>query len=256
MDFSALLDYVIVSNSTIRIQPNNDVDGKVWLPHEEDLGGCLTCINGTVEDEDDVSITWPTPQQLSSYYSEDVEGAYDPGSFIDIKYLNPKTIGPWHREGSLAVDNTGAPATITLEDTVYVTGDLQFLQPSEGRNYTIDLNGQTIFVEGSVYFAPQYIAVSGSGCIIAVGNVNFQPSIASEADDFVLVMSITGETVSHPSGDFTGCIVGDTHVQLQPSCAIDWISPEGKGLHFPMGVGDGNELPPVTDVSILCWEIS
>jgi len=255
LDLSALLDNAIISYDTIDIQPGNEINGDIWLPDEDDLElGPHVTINGTVKDEDDMTITWPEASDLSSYYSEGVEGAYDPGSFIDIKDLNPKTIGPWYREGSLVVDNTGDPATIVLEDTIYVAGDLAF-QQSGSLNYTVNLNGQTIFAEGSIAFPSQHVSISGSGCIIAVGNVNFQPAITSGGDDFVLVMSITGQTYFHPSGDFTGCIAGDTHVQLQPGCTINWISPEGKGLDYPMGVGDNDELPPVTGVSIESWQI-
>jgi len=257
LDLSALLDNAIISQDTIAIQPNNMINGDIWLPVDDEehleIGNHVT-INGTVKDEDDVSITWPTAEQLSTYYLDDVEGGPDPGPTIDIKYLNPKTIGPWYREGSLAVDNTGDPVTLVLEDTIYVAGDLQFQQPSVGNNYTIDLNGQTIFAEGSISFASNHITISGSGCIIAVGNINFQPGIAGGGDDFVLVLSITGETYFHPSGDFTGCVAGNTHVQLQPGCTINWISPEGKGLNVPWGVGD-DEMPPITGLSILSWEI-
>jgi len=249
LDLSALLDNAIISYDTITIQPGNEVNGDVWLPDEEDLDNKGT-INGTVKDEDDMSITWPTVEQLSTYYLKDVEGAPDPGPSIDIK--DTQTIGPCDREGSLAVDNTGDPATLVLEGTVYVHGDLNF-QQSGSLNYTINLNGQTIFAEGSITFPSEHVSISGSGCIIAVGDINFQPSITG--DDFVLVMSITGEVEFHPSGDFTGCIAGNTHVQLQPGCTINWISPEGKGLDYPMGVGDDDELPPVTGLSILSWQI-
>ena len=257
MDLSALLDNAIVSNDTITLKGDTVVNGDIWLPDEEDLYvDSHVTINGTVKDEDDVSIVWPTAEQFSSYYMEDVEGAYDPGSFIDIKDLNPKTIGPWFREGSLEVDNTGDPDTLVLEDTIYVIGNLGFTQPGASHNYTINLNGQTIFVGGDFTLASTSISIFGSGCIIAVGDINFQPNIVGDGDDFVLVMSITGETFFHPSGDFTGCIVGDTHVQLQPGCTIDWISPEGKGLDVPLGVGDDDRLPPVTGMQILSWEIS
>ncbi len=257
MDLSALLDYAIISNDTIDIQPNNDINGDVWLPDEEDLElGSHVSINGTVYNSTERPLTWPEAEGLSAYYLQDVGGAVDPGNFIDIKYLNPKTIGPWYREGSLAVDNTGDPVTVVLEDTIYATGDLEFWQPSDDYNYTIDLNGQTIFAEGSISFASQHIGISGSGCIIAVGNVNFQPAITSGGDDFVLVMSITGQTYFHPSGDFTGSIVGDSQVQLQPGCTIDWISPEGKGINVPWGPGDYDKLPPVSGIRILSWEIS
>jgi len=255
LDLSALLDNAIVSQDTITLQPNNMINGDIWLQDEEDLYlGSNVYIDGTVRDEDDMSMVWPTAEQLSTYYLDDVEGAYDPGSFIDIKDLNPKTIGPWYREGSLAVDNTGDPATLVLEGTVYVTGDLTF-QQAGSLNYTVNLNGQTIFAEGSISFPSNHVSISGSGCIIAVGNINFQPGIAGEADDFVLVLSITGETSFHPSGDFTGCIAGDMHVQLQPGCTINWVSPEGKGLDFPMGVGDDDKLPPITGLNIVSWQI-
>ena len=199
-----------------------------------------------------MTITWPTADQLSGYYLEDVEGAPDPGPSIDIKYTD--TIGPSYRHGDLVVDNTGDPDTLVLEGTVYVTGDLDFEQ-SGSKTYTVDLNGHTIFAEGSINFPSQHVSISGSGCIIAVGNIDFNPSVTSGGDDFVLVMSITGEVLFHPSGDFTGCVAGNVHVELLPNSELDWISPEGKGLDFPMGVGDDDELPPVTGVNIESWEI-
>jgi hypothetical protein len=256
LDLSALLDNAIVSDNTITLKGDTVVNGDVWLPDENDLNmDAHVTLNGTVKDEDDLSIVWPTAEQFSSYYMEDVEGAYDPGSFIDIKDLYPKTIGPWYREGSLGVDNTGDPDTLVLEGTIYVAGNLEFIQPGASHNYSIDLNGHTIFVEGDFTLASTSISIVGSGCIIAVGDVNFQPNIVGEGDDFVLVMSITGETFVHPSGDFSGCIVGDAHVQLQPGSTISWISPEGKGLDVPLGVGDDDRLPPVTGLGIESWEI-
>ena len=251
LDFSALLDNAIVSNETIDIKPGNYIDGDVWLPDSDDLTN-KGSINGTVKDSDDMTIYWPTYEQLSTWYLADVDGAPDPGPSIDVQYTN--TIGPAYRNGDLAIDNTGDPATLVLEGTVYVTGDLAF-QQSGSHNYTIDLNENTIFVEGSINFASEHIAISGSGCIIAVGDINFQPSITGSEDDFVFVFSITGEVNFQPSGDFTGCIAGDAHVQLQPGNTISWISPEGKGLNVPWGAGD-DKLPPVTGLKIFSWEIS
>jgi hypothetical protein len=251
LDLSALLDNAIVSNETIDIQPGNYINGDVWLPDSDDLNN-KGSINGTVKDSDDTTIDWPTYEQLSTYYLDDVIGAPDPGPSIDVKYTN--TIGPAYRNGDLTIDNTGDPATLVLEDTVYVSGDLTFKQ-SGSHNYTVDLNGETIFAEGSINFPSNAVTVSGSGCIIAVGDINFQPSMASGEDDFVFVFSITGEVNFQPSGDFTGCIAGDAHVQLQPGCTINWISPEGKGLNVPWGAGD-DKMPPVTGIRVIYWEIS
>jgi len=253
MNFSSLLENAIVSNSTITIQPGNVVNGDVWLPDTDDLTN-RGAINGTVKDSSSVTIVWPTYEQLSPYYLDDVGGAPDPGSYYDIAGQT-NTEGPWYRNGGLVIDNTGDSATLVLGGTIYVTDDLLF-QQAGSHEYTIDLNEHTIFVEGSIDFPSAHVSICGSGCIIATGNINFQPSISSEGDEFVLVMSISGEVEFHPSGDFTGCVAGNVDVQLQPGNTINWISPEGKGLDFPMGEShDPNELPPIADTRIESWEI-
>jgi hypothetical protein len=260
MNFTTLLDHAIVSYDTIDIQPGNLVDGDVWLPinDEEHLDiHDPADITGEVLDKEDVELTWPTAEQLSAYYLDDVDPSNPyPYNSIDITYT--KNIGPCYIEGDFVVDNTGDPDTLVLDGTVYIndnndnTGNLYFEQSGTSHNYTVDLNGHTIFAEGGIYFPSNVVAVAGPGCIIAVGDINFQPSIAG--DDFVLVMSITGRTYFHPSGDFTGCIAGNTEVQLQPGCTIKWISSEGKGLDFP-GAEGGEEPPPESIMNIETWEI-
>ncbi len=259
MNFSALLDYAIVSNSAIDIQPNVSVNGSVWLPDKEDLSvASQSEITGDRVDfiNDGISTPWPGFDQLSTYYLEDVVSACDFGDSIDIE--DTKTIGPCYTDGSLKVDNTGEPDTLVLEGTLYVRGNLEFEQPGNA-HYTVDLNGQTIFAEGYITFASHGVSISGSGCIIARDYIIFQPSISSNPDDFVLVMSIEDTVTLQPSGDFTGCVAGNEVVQLQPAQGEDftvtWIDPEGQELDFPMGVGDDDELPPVNVVNIESWEI-
>ena len=253
VDFSALLDNAIISYDTITIQPGTGVDGDVWLPDEEDLDN-KGDIDGDVKDSGDVQIAWPTSDQLSGYYWEDVKhlDPYPDGS-IDIKYNG--AIGPLYREGDLTIKNTGNSATLTLEGIIYVTGNLDFAQPGASGNYTVDLNGQTIFVEGEIYFPPKHVTVTGSGCIIAVGDLWLQPIMKSNPDDFVLVMSVEGTVWFNPSGDFTGCIAGNAHVQLQPGNEVHWISPDGKGLDVPWGADDGDATPLVAGLSIVSWQI-
>jgi hypothetical protein len=262
LNLSALLDYAIISDDTIRIQPGNNVTGDVYLPDENDLDiqpestEVEDIITGEVIDEDDVIMNWPTSGDLSNYYLDDVEGAYDPGNFVDITYTN--SIGPVYRDGDLTFDNTGGnDATLNLTDTIYVTGDVMFQQSGESGTYTLNLNGKTIFAEGEIRFPSNRVTISGSGCIIAVGSVTFQPAIAEgEEEHFVLVMSVENIVDFGPSGDFTGCIAGNMHVQLQPGCTIDWISPEGEGLDFPgMDEADLDDLP-ITGLKIESWEIN
>jgi cytoskeletal protein CcmA (bactofilin family) len=263
MDFSSLLDYAIVSNETIDIQPNVCVNGSVWLPYEEDLtispNSEITGDNLTLNDG--ISLTWPTFRQLSQYYWGDVkhleEEAYPAASVVDIRAGtaegDPHVIGPLLAEGDLTIKGDG---WVKLNGTVYVKGDLLFKATSQ---INLNLNHQTIFAEGDIDIPPG-VSLSGSGCIIAAGDIRFRPGISSNPEDFVLVMSIEGTATVQPNGDFTGCIVGNEVVQLQPAqgedFTITWINPEGKGLDFPMGMGnDPNELPPATEVGIKSWEI-
>jgi len=259
LDLSALLDNAIVSQDTIDIQPGTEINGDIWLPiyDEEHLEEPPHWShNGTIKDEDDESIVWPTAEQLSGYYWDDVkhleEEAYPDGYVMNIpggtSEGDPYVIGPLLAEGDLTIKGDG---WIRLEGTIYVKGNLNF-NPTPTIN--INLNKQTIFAEGEIHVNPG-VTLYGSGCIIAIGYIDFQPSIASAEDEFVLVMSITDVVWFHPNGDFTGCIAGDAHVELSPGGTINWISPEDKGLDFPMGVGDDDELPPVTEVSIESWEI-
>ena len=257
MNFSNLLDNAIVSYDTITIRGTKTVvDGDVWLPssdeeHLDNKGN----ITGEVKNMTTQEIIWPTSEDLSGYYLDRLEDPDDPGEFLDI--ANTNATGPAYRDGDLAIDNTGADnATLLLEGTVYVTGSLTF-QQAGGKTYTIDLNGNTIFVEGTIDFPSNHVTVSGSGCIIAIGRVNFQPGIAEgEEEHFVLVMSVEDIVEFHPSGDFTGCVAGESHVELQPGCTLSWVSPDDKGLDVPWGPDNMDELPPITGLRIESWEIN
>lgn len=256
LDFSSLLDNAIVSYDTIDIQPNNLVDGDVWLPDEDDLEiHDPSAITGEVKDEDEVELTWPTVEQLSPYYWKDVEHleteAYPDGYVIDITGTSedaPYVIGPLLAAGDLTINGDG---WIELDGTVYLKGTL-FTNPTP--EIHIALEGHTIFGEGDIKLNPG-VWLHGSGCIIAVGDIVFQPNLDTEGENFVLVMSLEGEVQFNPGTDFTGCVAGNVDVQLQPGNTINWVSPEGKGLNFPMGSSGDDELPPIDIMNIESWEI-
>ena len=193
---------------------------------------------------------------MSGFYLDDVVGVTPyPNANIDI--LNTKNIGPLYREGSLAIDNTGAPDILTLDGTIYIAGDLTFQQPGISKTYTLDLNNQTIFVEGSIYFPPARCIIYGEGCIIAIGDINFQPMVTASFDQFVFVMSLDGMVDFHPQGDFSGSIAGECNVYLAPGNTCNWVpypeDPETP-LNFP-GFDETDPSGPSTSLSILSWQI-
>jgi Flp pilus assembly pilin Flp len=276
MDFSSMLDNAIVSDNSIIIHNNVDITGNVTS------GGSVTTPGGDLEDVDgtvteDADLNWPSSAALSAYYLNQVEGgvSYYGDTLIDLEG-NSCPLGPIYVEGKLDITSSDQhqEVTLTLSDTIYITGDTQVYGPTndEPSKLTIDLNGQTIFVaspssksrtppDAKPALSIEKCNIIGSGCIIAVGDVYFAPKgeVGGE-NDFVLVMSIEGTTTLQPSGTFYGCIAGNLCVDV--SSGLDATInnsglAEGPDLNFPVGVGDDpNELPTVTGVSVESWEIS
>jgi len=249
MNFSDFLDNAITSNMTVTIQPGTNVTGDIQLPDEENLDNKGN-ITGEIKTD---PINWPTDEQLSAFYWEDVEGLGPfPHNYIDIDGT-ATSIDSLYRDGSLDVYNgVNIAANATLNGTVYVgddpTVDLEI--GKEKHDFTLDLNGQTIYCEGGIWVGDR-CTIAGSGCIIAVGDIYFAPKgdVGSE-NDFVFIMSVTGETQLNPQGDFYGSVAGNVHVDLQPGNTFTWVEPSD-GLNFPDGTGNKGW----TDMSILSWEI-
>lgn len=151
---------------------------------------------------------------------------------------------------------------------MYITGDTSIGTTNVGKDFTLDLNGQTIFVESASGAAPEDdpcspgsgyalkigsgCTLTGSGCIIAVGNIEFKPNLSCSEDDYILVLSVSGKTYMQPNGDFYGTLAGNAEVYIQNGDATwtDYSTVEG-GLNFPT-------LPGTQQVfySIASWEVS
>jgi len=84
---------------------------------------------------------------------------------------------------------------------------------SGSSDFSIDLNGQTIFVNGTVNMASKG-TLTGSGCVIATGDVTFQLNTDSDMDDFIFVMSLTGSPTFQPGGTFYGSVAAQDTVYL------------------------------------------
>jgi hypothetical protein len=200
---------------------------------------------------------WPTLEELIDFYLGDVEGGthYDSDTVIDIAGVDME-LGPIYVDGELIIKNSSnTPATLTLTGTVYATGDT--LIGSTGKDFTLDLNGCTIFVASDSADPQKALwiggkcTVVGSGTIIAVGDMYFEPNTEAGVTDPIFVMSILGTTSVQPGGDFFGAIAGSVEVQLQPGTSINYPEDEGwySDLNFLIGV---KKLV----YSIASWELS
>ena len=242
--FPNFLDQAITGVGDIDLKPGTVVNGDVQYNGTLDNQGT---INGDVSTDEITG--WPTVEDLSDYYWKDVENSVPmpyPDDLIDVKTTN--NIGPLYRDGDLEITTTQDGESATLDGTVYVTGNLDFTQ--SGKDYAIDLNNQTIFVEGAISFPSHRCTLVGSGAIIAIGDIDFQPSISSDADDFIFVMSLEGEIDMNPNGDFYGSLAGDVSINLQPGSTITWRDPPDD-LNLPGQTGQRNVIE-----GIHTWEIT
>jgi len=230
----------------VTIQPGSVITGDVIYNGELDNKGEI------IGDEiTDPIAGWPTSEQLIWFYEWDVKDLIPP----DSPYPDDPVIGPLKRNGDLDILSSVNDVEATLNGTVYVTGDLRI--GSTNKDFIINLNGHTIFVESDSDVAIDIggrCTFIGSGCIIAVGGIKCYPKIASEEDDFVLIMSLEGSIDFQPQGDFYGAVIGDTDVTLQPGNSLTWVDPyeiEG-GLNFPW---DGYVGPKYL-ATMRTWEIN
>ena len=248
-------DYMGIANHVVTSQGDYEIDNKVEV---EPLDPYPDNPNGARSDYDGA---WPTPEDLILWYSRDIEGVipyldeYGPTEgdleVQQIPSLPPpedpliRDLDTLFREGELTIISKagGADLTLRLNGTVYVTGDT--LMGTTNQQFKLDLNGHTIFVvSDSVGSQPALeiggkTTLTGSGCIIAVGDIKFQPKMEANPLDYILVLSIIGTTTMYPSGDFYGTLAGSVHVDVKSgeTPSITWNGPP-PDLNFP-GSGGG-----------------
>jgi len=251
---SGILDHVITSRCGYNLQGGQS---QVNPPEGEEHGP-----------EGNYAGAWPTVEMLSDLYWENVKDYPYTYDNLDVKDY-ATGIGPLSRNGTLDIKNTGDKGlTVILNGTVYITGDTSIGTTNVGKDFILDLNGQTIFVESASGAAPEDDPCSpgndyaliigggctlvGSGCIIAVGNIEFKPNLDCSKDDYILVLSVSGKTYMQPNGDFWGTLAGNAEVYIQNGEATwtDYSAVEG-GLNFP-------SLSGVQQVScsIASWEVT
>ena len=242
LDFSWLFDSAITSPGDITIKPGCNITGNVTYGGGLDNKGT---ING--DEIQGLPSDWPEADELSDFYWEDVKTLtpVPDGHTIDISSgteAEPYLIGPLLAQGDLDITGSGVAR---LEGTIYVKGNLRVWP-----GCSINLNGQTIYAEGSITLQPG-CTISGSGCIIAAGDINFQPNMDSSEDDFLFLMSIGGTCTIQPSGDFYGSLAGDCEVYLMPDSDFTLTAVPEEGLNFIGGNDDMTKIP----MRIAYWKI-
>ena len=243
-DYTGLLDHILTSPGEI------NVANKVILDYPEGADPYAYY-------PDD----WPEVWELEDFYGDQVEDGtrYYSNTVIDICGVNT-TLGPLYVNGELDILNSSnTPATLTLNGTIYATGQTEI--GTTGKDFTLYLNGQTIFV-GSDATGNQYALVMGGKCTIkgpgvitAIGDIEFKPKSQvgeEEGGGPIFVLSVTGTSYLQPSGHVYGCIAGSVEVYVQQG--------EEPVITYPMGGFDEDSLNFLTGIrklvySIGTWEV-
>jgi hypothetical protein len=242
-DYSGLLNQIVTTQGEI------EAAKKVYLNPPSGPNGPVENYTGA----------WPPPEELEDFYWQDVKDAapYYTSDTLDVKDYTATGIGPlyWNRSGNLYIKNTGAnDLTLKLNGTVYITGDT-FIGTTD-HDFTLDLNGNTIFVSSNTTGSQKALSIGdrvnikGPGVIIAVGDTYFAPK-AQVTTDPVFVLSVSGETLLQPHGNIYGAVAGSVDVDLQP----------GTSITYPTGGFDSDSLNFLTGIqkliySIASWEVT
>jgi hypothetical protein len=217
-DYPIFFNNAITSKGDVIIRPDGEVYGDVQYEGVLDNKGTIYGdeYNAPVEN-------WPTVEELSQFYWVDETIS---GSTIDISSgteAAPYLIGPGHTNGDLTITGTGVAA---LNGTLYVQGSLTVMPGS-----AVMLNSETIFAEVDITMQPG-TDLYGPGCVIAVGDIDFQPNLMTGEEAYILLMSIEGAIQFQPNNDFYGSVAGEVDITLQPGAGLYWTEPDD-GLDYP-----------------------
>ena len=189
----------------------------------------------------DLSEAWPSAGQLDSYYD-------NPDDELDILDLSisgdhmvvgsAMELGP----GKTSAYTPGVPPTaaepgmgllidtatgdiVKLAGTLLVTGNL------DAQDGTIDLNNQVLYVRGDITVGTR-VEFTGSGVIIALGAVVFQPNIvAGDAGDASIILHYNGTTwMGMDNPDMTMADLND--VWGTSASNVYAVANMGKLLHY------------------------
>jgi hypothetical protein len=167
IDLSYIMDNAVTSPGDVTIKPGVVINGDVAYNGGVDNKGT---VNGEFFTD---SISWPTTASLQAFYWDQVKNLtpLPSGSTITMTgtQSSPTIVPARLANGNLDLKGSGYGQ---LNGTIYVKGDLEI------DDCHLNLNNQTIFVEGEIIFKPgSYLF--GSGCIIAINNITFQPNLSA-----------------------------------------------------------------------------
>jgi len=259
-DYGELMEHVLISPGPINVAKKVIVEPAE--PYPEDEHGTWAEYPGD----------WPLAWEFEEFYGGQVEDGIQCTGYtqLDIDgnncptgpvYINdeavdcPSGLESLYVDGELDILNSGTEATLTLNGTMYATGDTQIGATSS--DIILDLNGQTIFVSSNTTGNQKALVIGGKcivkgpGILIAIGDIEFKPKSQAgeeEGGGPVFVLSVIGTTTLQPSGTVYGAIAGGIEVYVQQG--------EEPTIEYPEGGFDEDGLNFLTGLIKLVYEVA
>lgn len=216
------LDNAITSSGNVTLKNGVTVEGDVFY------GGSLTDGGATVNPEPThTNVDVPDSDEVDLFYKNQVIGlSPDYGLTIDVDSgieSSPVLVGPLYVIGNLTITGSG---WLRLNGTVYVTGNIEVKN-----SCTIEMNDNTIFTRGDIDLKNGCTFI-GSGCIIAIGKIDFRTNNDTDPDGFIFVMSLEDNVILHNADTFTGALGGNVEVELKNGCSLNNPDPP-ESLNLP-----------------------
>jgi len=168
-------------------------------------------------DPPNLDTSWPTYCQLDAFYDEETSDTIIPSTI--------STHGPWQGRTStftvcdappalggpagtnLTIDLKTKGVIVELSGNVVVTGNLSVT----GNKGELDLNGQTVYVRGTVSIASG-VNLTGAGLIISVGNVNAQPNLSAGGSKYAAAVVYYDGNSSPTNGTWSTKSITETYL--------------------------------------------
>jgi len=186
-DLTWFFNSAITGKSSVVLKPGTTVTGEVVYGEAGGIDNKGTIIDDGGDSDNQAEYNpnlqgnWPSAEYLTGFYADQLgDDATELSSGYTINVGNhpaSNQLSIWnggavHALGNLYIQGTGWGR---LDGMLFVEGNLTVGQTG---NTTLNLNYQTIFVKGTIDVKPGS-TITGSGCIIAVGNIYFYPRLGA-----------------------------------------------------------------------------
>ena len=241
----------LVSNGDMKGGSDTYVEGGVIYTGDLDIGDNW---QGDYPEPVPEIPDWPVAQDLIDFYLQDVDVS-DPYPDDVISITEDTELGPLYWSGDkLEIKADVDDVTLTLTGTIYVQGEVVF--NFGNADCWIDLNGQTIFAEGttdnpaiSVTSGSQ---LDGSGAILATGGDIYIASDVSttfgDPDDpnYILCMAVDGKLDMQSTSTWHGSLAGNTVITVQSNGSFVYTG--YSDINFPYA---GTGTPEILTYNII-----